>query len=193
MDTTTHFIKAPWTPEQVDALNRYQRLGHVHEFTCPTAHEADRTLLAMHDGWHCPHCDYRQDWAHEQMLNAQPLEKMVDTLPCDVMLPPATVIRKGCEFSTLMVAFKARALNPAETNRFDDPSRASRASRLSEASDVFRNVTVVVTGRDYRYEGRLAGVAWKVSGVMRYVVEDDHGRLFIHNADQLGEAEGWVP
>lgn len=32
-----------------------------------------------------------------------------DRLPCDVMLPPATIIRKGCETSMLIRALKRRA------------------------------------------------------------------------------------
>lgn len=63
-------ITAPWTPDQVDRLNRFQRLGYVHEFTCPDSHNgADRTLVATKNGWICPHCDYRQDWAHAAMLD----------------------------------------------------------------------------------------------------------------------------
>ena len=31
-----------------------------------------------------------------------------DKLPCDVMLPPSTIIRKGCRVETLLIAIKAR-------------------------------------------------------------------------------------
>lgn len=60
---------APWTAEEVDNLNRYQRWGKMHEFTCPNDHP-DRVLVAHRDGWHCPNpeCGYRQGWAHEFML-----------------------------------------------------------------------------------------------------------------------------
>lgn len=61
-------LKAPWTPEQVEALNAYQQLGYVHEFTCPESHE-DRTLLAGPNGWVCLRCGYTQDWAHEFMAD----------------------------------------------------------------------------------------------------------------------------
>ena len=62
-------VRAPWTSREVDALNRFQRLGFVHEFTCPNNHDtADHTLVATYKGWICPHCDYRQDWAHDIML-----------------------------------------------------------------------------------------------------------------------------
>lgn len=65
----TDTITAPWTPDQVDRLNRFQHTGYVHPFTCPDAHDgADRTLVATKAGWVCPHCDYRQNWAHAVML-----------------------------------------------------------------------------------------------------------------------------
>jgi len=54
-------------------------------------------------------------------------------------------------------------------------------------------VEVTVKGGDYTYKGTLAGMAVKRSGVIRYVVEDDSGRLFIHSAQQLGKEEGWMP
>ena len=45
----------------------------------------------------------------------------------------------------------------------------------------------------YSYEGWLVGVVIKRSGTIRYVLEDDNGRLFIHNEKQIGHEEGWVP
>lgn len=63
-------IKAPWTIDQVHALNAYQRLGYVHEFTCAESHDGrDRILRATSGGWKCPTCDYTQDWAHEWMAD----------------------------------------------------------------------------------------------------------------------------
>lgn len=65
-------IKAPWTPEQVAALNAYQALGFVHEFTCLEDHGPDsRVLVAATDGWICPSCDYTQDWAHDAMADIE--------------------------------------------------------------------------------------------------------------------------
>lgn len=66
-------ITAPFTTEQIDALNRFQRAGYVHPFTCP-GHpgEGDRNLVATKDGWICCHCDYGQDWAHASMLDLPP-------------------------------------------------------------------------------------------------------------------------
>lgn len=63
-------IEAPFTPEQVRALNAYQHSQRHHPFTCINRHdsEAERILVADSDGWHCPTCDYRQTWAHPSMV-----------------------------------------------------------------------------------------------------------------------------
>lgn len=71
----TDQIRAPWTPEQVAALNRFQREGGMHPFTCGGEHAPGLpVLVARIDGWHCsdPYgegCDYRQDWAHPFMAD----------------------------------------------------------------------------------------------------------------------------
>ena len=68
----TDRLVAPWTHEQVVALNRFQRYAFVHPFTCPHPHPLqDRILIAAPDGWHCPVCPYTQNWAHALMLNEQ--------------------------------------------------------------------------------------------------------------------------
>lgn len=84
----TDEIKPPWTQEQVDALNAYQRSGAYHPFTCGrdrgnAAHReyAERhnedwgQLVATLEGWKCPVCDYRQDWAHTFMTDPTLLER----------------------------------------------------------------------------------------------------------------------
>jgi len=40
-------------------------------------------------------------------------------------------------------------------------------------------------GGDYKYEGVVAGIVYKKSGQIRYVVEDDRGMLFIFNEKGL--------
>lgn len=60
------FLPAPWTPEQVHALNAFQSGSGMHPFACGRDHGGHHvTLIARADGWHCsaPPCDYRQDWA----------------------------------------------------------------------------------------------------------------------------------
>jgi hypothetical protein len=64
-------VEAPWTDEQVEKLNHYQRLGYVHEYTCPHDHPG-RVLHATCNGWVCPLCDYTQPWAHESSLRPPP-------------------------------------------------------------------------------------------------------------------------
>lgn len=64
-------IEAPFSHEQVDRLNRYQRRGGFHGFECVEDHgKANRTLFATVRGWICPHCDYTQNWAHALMARA---------------------------------------------------------------------------------------------------------------------------
>jgi hypothetical protein len=76
-------IVAPWDDATVAALNRWQAAGFVHPFTCggersDAVHryyalaqgQGDRGILvATRDGWVCPACDYRQDWAHDFMVS----------------------------------------------------------------------------------------------------------------------------
>jgi hypothetical protein len=63
-------IEAPWTDEQVAALNRHQAKGEYHPFTCGNG---SHTLRATADGWVCDECEklgwppYRQTWCHEFM------------------------------------------------------------------------------------------------------------------------------
>jgi len=72
--------KAPWTREQVAALNRWQCCNHIHPFTCPNRGDGNHhvimndlgTLVATEDGWTCPYCDYTQDWAHDTMFGEPP-------------------------------------------------------------------------------------------------------------------------
>lgn len=70
-------VTAPFTNEQVENLNGYQRSGVFHEFTCGNdfclgvdGHKA--VLVATNDGWECPAgCGYTQDWAHEAMADGR--------------------------------------------------------------------------------------------------------------------------
>jgi len=50
------------------------------------------------------------------------------------------------------------------------------------------NERITVLGNDYSYEGYIVACFKKRRGGTRYVVEDDNGRLFIHNSRQLGIA-----
>lgn len=73
-------ISIPWTPEQVDALNAYQRARVMHPFICEYRddhHAADPgVLVATEYGWECPYigCGYMQFWAHDFMADPHWLE-----------------------------------------------------------------------------------------------------------------------
>ncbi len=88
-------IHAPFTDEQCAALNRWQASNFVHPFTCGSDNRSDEAHLAVHKpgedfgqlvatpaGWVCPGCDYRQDWAFEEMLHepVDLLEQLADSM-----------------------------------------------------------------------------------------------------------------
>lgn len=70
-------ITAPFTPEQVVNLNRWQESGVVHPFTCGSEgkHEGHVSLVATESGWVCPKCDYQQSWAHDFMAEYHAFEE----------------------------------------------------------------------------------------------------------------------
>lgn len=69
-------IHAPFTEEQVDKLNKRQKEGRYHPYTCSRLPEEcevhtrgddfskDGVLKATSKGWVCPCGKYTQDWAH---------------------------------------------------------------------------------------------------------------------------------
>ena len=61
-------VFAPWTKEQVDGLNRYQKSDLFHPFTCGGEHGGDKVLVATEQGWVCGRCAYTQNWAHDFMI-----------------------------------------------------------------------------------------------------------------------------
>lgn len=72
-------IYVPFTEEQVEQLNRYQRSGVMHPFTCGTRDEHPGNpgvLIATTAGWRCPACDYHQGWAHAFMADKDALDRM---------------------------------------------------------------------------------------------------------------------
>ncbi len=86
-------IRAPFTPEQVAALNAFQRRGGMHPFTCGGEHAPGSPILvARADGWHCtdPYgeaCDYRQDWAHAFMADPDAWPKPFRTAWTESAIP----------------------------------------------------------------------------------------------------------
>lgn len=66
-------LKAPFTTDQVAALNRWQACGWVHPFTC----QCGKNLVATTVGWVCD-CGYTQDWAHDMMLDPDKLNPWIE-------------------------------------------------------------------------------------------------------------------
>ena len=67
-------VEAPFTVDQVNSLNDFQRSGAFHPFTCghdPRNEHSDGEgiLVARRDGWMCPDDDYTQAWAHSFMAD----------------------------------------------------------------------------------------------------------------------------
>lgn len=72
-------IYAPFTPEQVDALNQFQVGASLalmgHPFTCANRSDGNHgseggdkgLLIATESGWVCPHCGYTQESAWSAM------------------------------------------------------------------------------------------------------------------------------
>lgn len=76
--------KAPWTQAEVDALNARQDDFRFHPYTCGSGHRTDEKhldgegrLVATVNGWMCPYCDYRQDWAHVVDTELSPEQRRV--------------------------------------------------------------------------------------------------------------------
>lgn len=73
-------LRAPWTQDQVDALNAYQHLGAFHPYTCLQPHEGTaRYLVATTEGWVCTQCPYTQNWAHDRAVTLG-IEKWLNDL-----------------------------------------------------------------------------------------------------------------
>lgn len=62
--------KQIWSKEHVIELNKYQREGKFHPYTCGNNRtdenhlDGEGLLVATIYGWICPFCDYKQGWAH---------------------------------------------------------------------------------------------------------------------------------
>jgi hypothetical protein len=93
-DASAKIITAPWTIEQVDTLNHYQRTEFVHPYKCPMHDGGDHILVATRKGWICPHCAFTQDWASELMLETlvDPREELAKIAPEDLITPLSAVV-----------------------------------------------------------------------------------------------------
>jgi hypothetical protein len=58
-------IRAPWSDEQVKALEARQDMEMLHTYTCECGHQ----LIPSKDGWYCEECTYTQNWCHASDLS----------------------------------------------------------------------------------------------------------------------------
>ncbi len=71
-------IHAPFTPAQVDRLNRYQFSSSNHPYTCGGERsdefhlDGEGVLMATTEGWICPYCSYTQ-FSAAAFMAADPL------------------------------------------------------------------------------------------------------------------------
>lgn len=79
MSLVSDLLLAPWTNEQVDQLNRFQKLGAMHPFTCG-GDNCRAVLRARNSGWYCLHCPYMQNWAHPFMADKAFLDQQENVL-----------------------------------------------------------------------------------------------------------------
>lgn len=87
-------IWAPWSYEQVAALNTWQRTDHVHPFTCPYPHAVPMALEATINGWVCPAraCGHTQSWAYDFMF--EPIPPPFLAAPSSPLVTPSTGERR---------------------------------------------------------------------------------------------------
>lgn len=75
----------PWTPEQVDALNFYQKSGVFHPFT---SEKTGVDLIATAEGWvEQEGGPVVQDWAHWYMLDKQAIQARMDLFKTSINRP----------------------------------------------------------------------------------------------------------
>jgi hypothetical protein len=128
----TDTLQAPWTPEQVAALNVFQRSGRFHPYTCGrrSEHAGEGVLLATTAGWVCPaeSCDYKQDWASAFM--AQPLPE-----PDDLNARLAHGIEQARAGQTRDLGDFTRYLDNGQGSGMTEPTIAELADQLGEWFD----------------------------------------------------------
>lgn len=68
----------------------------------------------------------------------------------------------------------------------DVEKELGRYGKMSITSKKWKRILKVkIKANDYSYEGWIVSSFYKRSGAARIVVEDEYGRLFIHNPSQV--------
>ena len=61
-------VFAPWSQDQVNSLNAFQRSKKVHPYTCG-GDGCREVLVATQGGWVCSKCEYTQNHATDFTAN----------------------------------------------------------------------------------------------------------------------------
>lgn len=101
-----------FTPEQVKNLEEFQRSGVMHPFTCANRGEPGHfdngvdhgVLVPTVRGWICQCCDYKQNWAHDFMLDGSAVKNH----------PFQRVVRSTTQPSAELIRLAVSALREAE-------------------------------------------------------------------------------
>lgn len=70
----SNIIKAPWSLQEIENLNRFQNSNRFHPYTCGSDNRMDKNhsnggiLIATTEGWICSGCTYTQDWCLDIMI-----------------------------------------------------------------------------------------------------------------------------
>jgi len=72
-------VYAPFEPEQIQNLEKWQNSGYLHPFTCP--HHSNNVLKVYRNALYCDatDCEYEQHWVHRMMVEptpANPISKL---------------------------------------------------------------------------------------------------------------------
>jgi len=117
-------VFAPFTPEQVEALNKYQKSGAFHPFTCgisslpvrsykpnpncEKSNNGEGILIATAEGWICPCGNYKQNWAHAFMA-----DEKLHPPTLDDMLKKQIQNKSNRTMAVIVGRFQTHALTPA--------------------------------------------------------------------------------
>lgn len=155
----------------------------------------------------CRHVTINPLWWQIEARNAVALlsAEAAGELPCDVALPPRTILRKGVSVETLLIALKQREHYPDDARQFatfgfppvsgrpkvDVRAFVASLSSVDEGAklreDGFQVGDEVEKRSGYEFPGTIVARFRTSAGALRYVVEHDisRGMLHIFSGEQL--------
>ena len=129
MPDTPAKIVAPWTPEQVDALNAYQASGRFHPYTCP--HGCGMMLTAKAEGWFCGNIACPQYEAPE--LSEEEASDLYDSQPVVQTWAHASSLTIAERPSILETMAALKEIAAPHYDEIEDPVAYFRGEETSDA------------------------------------------------------------